>query len=243
MIDRDALVVARDAEGGRQYRVLMATQRCLVAAGLHTVLAADPEIAVVGQAADGDTALAAAERLLPNVVVLDAALPGSGAGLIHRLTRRVSRPAVVLLAERAEPRAILDAMEAGAAGCLLLDAGAPEICAAVKNVAAGEAALHQSLVERCLRLLGSTGGVPALRSVDGGDGPARHGVELRERLTTREADVLTLIAGGLSNKEIAAELGIGLGTVKTHLEHIYQKLQVADRTQAALQAVAWGLVA
>jgi DNA-binding NarL/FixJ family response regulator len=243
MIDPDARVALTRADRPRRpRRVLLTTHRPLIAAGLHAVLSEDPDICVVGDAATGEAALAAVEQLLPDVVVVDEALRESG-GLIHQLRRRNPQAAVILLAARDDPRLVLDAIDAGATGFVRLESSAAELRTAIQTVSAGGTALSQSLVERCLRALAFEGGAMiAGRTAFNATGADQPSGGVRERLTGREWDVLALIAAGQSNKEIASSLGIGVGTVKTHVEHAFQKLQVADRTQAAVQAVAMGLV-
>jgi DNA-binding NarL/FixJ family response regulator len=132
------------------------------------------------------------------------------------------------------PDYLFEAVKAGASGYVLKDVAGPDLLQAIHTVAEGGSLLNQEVVGKFLRQLAAEAEQASALPAPLGQGP--------ERLTPREVEVLRLIAAGLSNKEIAARLSVSVATVKTHLEHILQKMQVSDRTQAAVQAVTRGLL-
>ncbi|MFD8158394.1 response regulator [Streptomyces malaysiensis] len=215
-------------------RVLIADDQMMVRQGFTVLLNAEPDIEVVGQAVDGADAVAQVAELAPDVVLMDIRMPGVG-GI--EATRRLTEPAgatvkVLVLTTFDLDEYVYEALRAGASGFLLKDASADELAHAVRVVAAGDALLAPNITKR---LIGEFSRVTA----------AAPRAPLRDRvgdLTERETEVLTLIAQGLSNAEIAARLVVAEQTVKTHVSRILFKLGLRDRTQAAVFAYETGLV-
>jgi DNA-binding NarL/FixJ family response regulator len=204
-------------------RVLLVDDHPVVRAGLAGMLAADEGIAVVGEAGDGEAALRLAAELDPDVVLMDLRLLGlDGVEATARLHARHPRTRVVVLTTYSTDNDILRAVEAGAAGYLLKDVTASALAAAVRAAARGETVLAAPVATRLMTEL-------------------RRGAS--ERLTPRESDVLRLVAEGLSNAEIGARLYISETTVKSHLQRVFSKLGVDDRTRAVTVAITRGLIA
>jgi DNA-binding NarL/FixJ family response regulator len=208
-------------------RVLLADDQRVVREGLGTLLGLLDGIELVGTAADGEEALALAERYDPDVVLIDLRMPRlDGIEAIRRLTERGERPRTIALTTYADDASVLGALRAGARGYLTKDAGAEQIRAAVEAVARGEAALDPAVQHHVLAALTE---------------PEAGAPELPDGLTPREAEVLALIAEGLTNAEIADRLVVSAATVKTHVNHIFAKAGVRDRAQAVVYAYANGL--
>jgi NarL family two-component system response regulator LiaR len=209
-----------------EVRVVVADDHPVVRQGLRTFLSTQEGIAVVGEAGDGDEALATVRALVPDVVLLDLVMPGlDGAAAISRLMAECPDTKVLVLTSFPDDDKLLAAVQAGAAGYLLKDVAPAELASAVRAVARGEAALSSRPAARLLREYAESGSHAS---------PAT--------LTRREREVLALVGRGLANKQIARELSIAEKTVKTHVSHVLSKLGLADRTQAALYAVRVGLV-
>jgi len=206
-------------------RVLLVDDHAVVREGLRAFLELQEGIEVAGEAGDGEEGVAAAERLRPDVVLMDLVMPRlDGVGAMRELRRRLPAVKVIVLTSFADDEMLLPAVQAGAAGYLLKNAQPRELARAVRAAHAGEALLDPQIAARLLQSI------------------ARPAGEARaDPLTRREREVLELIARGLSNKRIARELGIAEKTVKTHVGHVLAKLGVTDRTQAALHAVRAGL--
>jgi DNA-binding NarL/FixJ family response regulator len=207
-------------------RVLIADDHAVVRQGLRTFLELQDEIEVVGEAEDGEEALNEAERLDPDVVLLELVMPRvDGITALHGLRERSPRSRVIVLTTFLDDDKLLPAVRAGAAGYLLKDVEPKELVGAIRTVHAGKALLHPEVTARVLaELVASDRPRPA------------------SLLTPRETEVLALIARGQPNKVIARELGVSEKTVKTHVSNVLGKLGVTDRTQAALYAVREGLV-
>ena len=204
-------------------RVLIADDHGVVRQGLRMYLSLDPELEVVGEAANGAEALRLAHELGPDVVLMDLLMPVmDGIAATGAIRREVPSAEIIALTSVLEDSAIYGAMRAGAIGYLLKDTQAEELCRAIKAAAAGQVQLSPSVAARLLRE------VPA--------------PQLPEPLTERETEVLQQLAQGKSNKEIAATLVIAEKTVRTHVSNILAKLDVTSRTQAVLHAVRSGLV-
>jgi DNA-binding NarL/FixJ family response regulator len=213
-------------------RVLLADDQALVRGGLRMILDAQPDIDVVGEAADGREALRLARALRPDVVLMDVRMPVmDGLEATRRLLADPPGPVrVVVLTTYDLDRYVYDALRAGASGFLLKTAPPRQLPAAIRDVVAGDTMLAPAVTQRLIaRFLGEPP-VP-----DGVPEPLR-------RLTDRERDVLLLLARGWSNGEIAAELVLGEATVKTHVVRILAKLGLRDRTQAAVLAHELGFV-
>jgi NarL family two-component system response regulator LiaR len=203
-------------------RILVADDHGVVRQGLEMYLELDPELEIVGQAADGAEALRLARELKPDVVLMDLLMPTmDGVAATRAIRSELPDVEVIALTSVLEDAMVFDAMRAGATGYLLKDTDARALCQAVKAAAAGQVQLSPRVAERLIRE------VPAPESP--------------EKLTRREMEVLQLLARGKSNREIAADLSITEKTVKTHVSHILDKLSVSSRTQAALYAIRIGL--
>jgi DNA-binding NarL/FixJ family response regulator len=205
--------------------VLVVDDHAVVREGLRTFLELQDGIAVVGEASDGEEAVRQAEALKPDVVLMDLVMPRlDGVGAMRELRRRLPATRVIVLTSFAEDERLLPAIQSGAAGYLLKNVAPTELARAVRAAHAGEALLDPVIAARLVDAIAQPPGEPA-----------------SERLTSREQEVLALIARGFSNKRIARELGIAEKTVKTHVGHVLAKLGVTDRTQAAVHAVRMGL--
>ena len=215
-------------------RVLAADDQRVVREGLAMLLGLLPDVEVVGTAADGEEVLVLAGQLRPDVILMDLRMPRvDGVEATRRLRERDPAVKVVVLTTYADDRSVLDALRAGALGYLTKDAGAAEIQQALHRVANGHAALDPA-VQRHL--------VDAIAAGPPGDEPAPPPEpSLPDGLTPREAEVLTLIAAGLSNAEIAGRLVVSEATVKSHVNHILPKIGARDRAQAVGYAYQHGL--
>jgi NarL family two-component system response regulator LiaR len=206
--------------------VLIVDDHAVVREGLRSFLELQDGIEVVGEAADGEAAVRAAEAWSPDVVLMDLVMPRlDGVGAMRELRRRLPTARVIVLTSFPDDDRLLPAIQAGAAGYLLKNADPKEVVRAVRAAHAGDALLDPGVAARLVAAI----------SQPPGAAPA-------ERLTPREGEVLALIARGMPNKLIARELEISEKTVKTHVGHLLAKLGVSDRTQAALRAVREGLV-
>jgi DNA-binding NarL/FixJ family response regulator len=204
-------------------RVLIADDHAVVRQGLRTFLDLQDDIEVVGEAADGAEALAAAERLAPDVVLMDLVMPGvDGIEALRRLRERAPAARAIVLSSFVDDDKLFPAVRAGAAGYLLKDVQPQELVAAIRTVHGGGSLLHPVVAARLMEELAAT--APA------------------DQLTAREREVLALIGRGMPNKLIARELGIAEKTVKAHVSNVLAKLGLTDRTQAALYAVREGIV-
>jgi NarL family two-component system response regulator LiaR len=207
-------------------RVFLADDHPVVRQGLRTFLDSREGIEVVGEAGDGETAVAAVEQQKPDVVLMDLVMPGLGGLAAIKLIRdRAPEVRVVVLTSFASDDQVIPAVQAGAAGYLLKDVEPAGLEAAIRLVHEGEALLDPQIAGRVMQAVA--------RPSPAGD------ISL---LTPREREVLRLLARGLSNRELAAELVVSEKTVKTHVSNVLMKLGVHDRTQAALLAVREGLV-
>jgi len=214
-------------------RVLLADDQRVVREGLGTLLGLLEGIELVGTAADGEEAIALAGRHAPDVVLMDLRMPRvDGIEAIRRLAERGDRPRTIALTTYADDASVLAALRAGARGYLTKDAGAEEIRAAVQAVHRGEAALDPAVQHHVVAALSGPAAAPVVAAEDG---------ELPDGLTPREAEVLALIAGGLTNAEIADRLVVSAATVKSHVNHIFAKAGVRDRAQAVVYAYEHGL--
>jgi NarL family two-component system response regulator LiaR len=209
---------------GEPIRVLVVDDHAVVREGLRTFLELQDGIEVAGEAADGEEAIEAAERLRPDVVLMDLVMPAlDGLAAMRVLRERVPGARVIVLTSFAEDDKLLPALRAGAAGYLLKNAEPQELARAVRAAHAGEALLDPHVAARLVDVLAGE-------------------KEPLDQLTPREREVLQLIGRGFSNKRIARELRLSEKTVKTHVGHVLAKLGVDDRTQAAVFAVRAGVI-
>jgi DNA-binding NarL/FixJ family response regulator len=213
-------------------RVLIADDQRVVREGLALVLGLLPEVEVVGSASDGDEAITLAADLLPDVVLMDLRMPRCDGVEATRLLRdRVPQTKVVVLTTYADDRSVIDALRAGARGYLTKDAGGAEIRHALKQVLDSHAVIDPAVQHHVVNAIAALPSGQAGQSL-----PA-----LPAGLTPREAEVLSLIASGMSNREIADHLTVSEGTVKSHINHLLTKIDARDRAQAVTFAYQRGL--
>jgi DNA-binding NarL/FixJ family response regulator len=210
-------------------RVLIADDEALVRSGLRAILGVEPDIEVVGEAADGAEALSLCRAQHPDVLLMDVRMPGlDGITATRRILDVVTPPPrIVVVTTFENDDYVYDALRAGAAGFLLKRAGAEQLVQAVRTVAAGDSLLFPAAVRDLA--------ARQRRRSAGPTGPAA-------TLTEREGEVLRLMARGCSNAEIAAKLVLGAETVKTHVGSVLAKLGARDRTQAVIAAYESGFV-
>ena len=202
-------------------RVLVADDHPIVRSGIVALLAAEPDIDVVGEAVDGNEAVRLALELAPDIVLMDLRMPGiDGDEATARILAARPDVRVVVLTTYESDSSILTAIEAGASGYLLKAAPQDEILAGIRSVARGEVALAPSIAAMLVKRVAS----PAVS------------------LSPRETEVLALVAQGDSNPSIARKLFVSEATVKTHLLHVFEKLGVSDRTRAVTKAMELGLL-
>ena len=215
-----------------QIAVLVADDHALVREGISEYLEMQPDIVVVGQAKSGEEAVQLAAEHAPDVVLMDLIMPGmNGVEATRRLVAQSPNTHVVVLTSYHEDEHVFPAVRAGALSYILKEVGRVELAEAVRKAAAGEAVLHPRVAARIMRELRGD------RSSGRDDLPG-----LSHELSDREIEVLRLIAAGLSNAEIAAQLFISEKTTKRHVSNILSKLHLADRTQAAVYAWQEGVV-
>jgi DNA-binding NarL/FixJ family response regulator len=212
-------------------RVVIADDQGMVRAGFRSLLESEPDIEVVGDAADGEQAIAAVRRLRPDVVLMDIRMPGlDGLEATRRLVRDGTTARVLVLTTFDLDEYVFDALRAGASGFLLKDATAEELASAVRLLAQGDALLAPAVTRRVIEAFGQ---LPARDAAS---------VELLAELSPREVEVLRLLARGRSNAEIARELVVSEATAKTHVSNVLAKLRLRDRIQAVIFAYESGLV-
>ena len=210
----------------RSLRVILADDHAILRDGVRLILESQPDIAVVGEAATGEEAIALAERLRPDIIVMDIAMPGiNGLEATRRLRATLPEARVLVLTMHADREYISQVIQAGAAGYVLKQAAAQELVRAIRAVSAGEAYLDPSSTRTLI-----------------GDYVERVASEAADGLTPREREVLRLVALGATNRSIANDLGISVKTVEAHRANIMAKLNVHDRTDLARYAIRVGLI-
>ena len=209
-------------------RVLIADDQTLIRQGIRTLLEMDPGIVVAGEAVDGAETIATVLALPVDVLLLDIRMPaGDGIHVLRTLSERSALPPTLILTTFDDADVVLDGIRAGARGFLLKDVSYQQLLAGIRAVAGGATVFHPAITERLLRAGNSL----------------RLDTEApREALTGREAEVVRLMAGGYSNREIADALGTAEGTVKNHVSSILAKFGVRDRTRAVLKALEAGVL-
>ncbi|UXN23439.1 response regulator transcription factor [Curtobacterium flaccumfaciens] len=242
-------MAADDVNATTDLTIVLADDQELVRAGFRVILESEPGFRVVGEAADGAGAVEAVQQLRPDVVCLDVQMPGvDGLEAARRIAALPDPPAVLILTTFDSDDALFQALEAGASGFLLKNASPERLIDAVRTVAAGDALLAPDVTRRVISRATASAAVQPSASTTataattdttattGDDALAAAG------LTERETEVLRLLARGLSNAEIAAELYVGDATVKTHVSNVLQKLALRDRIQAVVWAFEHGVV-
>ena len=212
-------------------RVLIVDDQTVVREGLAAILGTDPEIDVVGLAADGREALDLAAELRPDVVLMDLKMPVlDGVQATQQLQRHHPGISVLVLSTYADDEWVLNALRAGAAGYLLKDTRRESLIAAIKGTAEGRSYLDPAVAGT------------VVRQAVAGPSVSAPGPSPLEALTDREQQILRLLAQGYSNPEIARQLHLARGTVRNYVSAVLQKLGVADRTEAAVEALRRGLL-
>jgi NarL family two-component system response regulator LiaR len=207
-------------------RVLVADDHAIVRKGICALLATEPDIVVVAEAQDGREAMAEAQRVQPDVILMDLVMPDlDGLEATRRITSCQPEVRILVLTSFASNDKVFPAIKAGALGYLLKDTGPEELVLAIRQVYRGESSLHPSVARKVLRELSD----PSEREPD------------TDPLTQRELEVLQLVARGYSNRDISDELAISEATVRTHVSRVLTKLNLGSRTQAALYALREGL--
>jgi DNA-binding NarL/FixJ family response regulator len=214
-------------------RVLIADDQAMVRAGFRMILEVEPDIEIAGEAEDGERAIALAERRKPDVVVMDIRMPRvDGIAATRRLLGELDPPPQVLMVTTFDDdKALYEALSAGASGFLLKNAPPEQLVEAVRTIAGGEGLLSPGVTRRVLAEFARR--APA---------PGSAAPEALSELTEREVEVLRLVARGLSNSELAAELVITPATAKTHVRRVLMKLGLRNRVQAVVFAYESGVV-
>jgi DNA-binding NarL/FixJ family response regulator len=210
-------------------KILICDDQEIVCEGLQRILEAEPDFLVVGIAHDGQEALEAAEKLLPDLVLMDLKMPVmNGIQATRKLRERFPQVQVLVLTTYADDEWLFDAIRSGAAGYLLKDRPRTELIAAIKGTIAGNSYIDPAVARKVLTNVAQSPLPPSLPP--------------KVALTAREAEILELLALGLSNTEIAQRLFLSEGTVRNYLSALFAKLGVSDRTQAVVTALRDGLV-
>ena len=208
-------------------RVLLTDDHAIVRKGVRALLTTEPDIQIVGEASNGAEAVAQAEALCPDVILMDLMMPKlDGIEATRQITAKIPGARVIVLTSFAADEKVFPAIKAGALGYLLKDSGPEELVRAIHQVYRGEPSLEPSIARKVLFELAQSPKQQPLTA---------------DPLTERELDVLRLIAQGCSNKEIALKLSVSELTVRTHVSNILSKLHLASRTQAALYALQKGI--
>jgi DNA-binding NarL/FixJ family response regulator len=217
----------------KRLRLVLADDQAMFREGLRLILGQQADFEIVGEAGDGHAALESARRLAPDVVLMDLRMPNlGGVEATRRIRAEVPSARVIVLTTFEEDDEVFSALRAGAAGFLLKDSPSESLCEAIRLAARGETWLQPSVAAKLVAEFGRMA-QPS---------PAPQPGSLPEALSPRELEVLRCLAGGMSNKEIGRRLEISEGTVKNHMSQVLGKLQVLDRTQAALRARELGLL-
>lgn len=213
---------------GRKITILLVDDHEVVRKGLRAFLDAQPDFKVVSEAATGEEAVRAAEEYLPDVMLMDLVMSGMGGVEATRRVKNITpRTQIIVLTSYHQDEFIFPALQAGAISYVLKDVIMEDLADAIRKASRGEGVLHPRVAERVIQEI---------------NGSIQRAYNPFEALTTREMEVLQLIARGLSNNEISTELFISENTVKGHVSNILSKLQLADRTQAAVYAWEQGIV-
>lgn len=211
-------------------KVLLVDDQNLVRQGVQALLDLADDIEVIGEAKNGQEAVELIPELLPDVVLLDMRMPGmSGLDVLHELSKSSQLPPTIILTTFDDEELILAGVKAGAKGYLLKDVPLEELVDGIKQVAAGKTIVRPQITERFMQ------NVEGLKN-------DFMSLERPDPLTNRETEILRLMAGGYSNKEIANSIFVAEGTVKNHVSNILSKLGVRDRTRAVLKALELGLI-
>jgi DNA-binding NarL/FixJ family response regulator len=216
----------------KSIRILLVDDQTMFRDGMRVLLSTQPDFQIVGEAADGEQAIHKAAALHPDVVLMDLRMPVlDGAAATRRLRAAQPDVRVIVLTTFNEDAAIFDGLRAGATGYLLKDAPTEKLYEAIRAAARGESFLQPSVASRVVAEFARLS-----------ERPPDASQALVDPLSTRELEILRLLAGGATNREIALQLFIAEGTVKNHVTNIFSKLDVTDRTRAAIKARELGLL-
>ena len=226
----------RPGEVSGTISVVLADDQALMRMGFRMVLEAEEDIAVVGEASDGTSALAQAKALHPDVILMDVRMPGmNGIEATERIARECPGTRVLILTTFDLDEYAFAGLRAGASGFLLKDTRPTELAEAIRTVASGEAVVSPRITQRMLEMFAS--------SLPNSGTPAQASDPRIDSLTPREKEILVLMSQGMSNAEIADRLVVSATTVKTHVGNVLAKLDVRDRVQAVVVAYETGLMA
>ena len=226
----------RPGEVSGTISVVLADDQALMRMGFRMVLEAEEDIAVVGEASDGTSALAQAKALHPDVILMDVRMPGmNGIEATERIARECPGTRVLILTTFDLDEYAFAGLRAGASGFLLKDTRPTELAEAIRTVASGEAVVSPRITQRMLEMFAS--------SLPNSGTPAQASDPRIDSLTPREKEILVLMSQGMSNAEIAEHLVVSATTVKTHVGNVLAKLDVRDRVQAVVIAYETGLMA
>ena len=226
----------RPGEVSGPISVVLADDQALMRMGFRMVLEAEEDIAVVGEASDGTSALAQAKALHPDVILMDVRMPGmNGIEATERIARECPGTRVLILTTFDLDEYAFAGLRAGASGFLLKDTRPAELAEAIRTVASGEAVVSPRITQRMLEMFAS--------SLPNSGTPAQASDPRIDSLTPREKEILVLMSQGMSNAEIAEHLVVSATTVKTHVGNVLAKLDVRDRVQAVVVAYETGLMA
>lgn len=207
-------------------RILVADDHAIVREGLRALIGTEPDMELVGEAADGDEAATKARLLKPDVILLDLVMPHKGGlAALGELKREDPEVRILVLTSFAETDKVLPAIKAGASGYLLKDSSPQDLLKAIRDIHAGEASLHPTIARKVMNELHHP----------------QASLDAVEALTARETEILGLVAQGLTNQDIAERLSLSERTVRTHVSNILAKLNLTNRTQAARFAIREGL--
>ncbi len=211
-------------------RVVLVDDQTLIRQGVRSLLALSDDIEVVGEASDGQEALEIVPKLKPDVLLLDLRMPNmNGLQVLEALAERDQQPPTLILTTFDDDELVLGGIRAGAKGYLLKDVALEDLLNAVRTLAAGNTLVNPAITDRLLKGLKS-------------HSTEFSALEQPEAMTGRETEILRLMAGGYSNKEIARALDVAEGTIKNHVSNILSKMGVRDRTRAVLKAIEAGLI-
>jgi len=211
-------------------KILLAEDHAVVRESIHESLSREPEFNVVGEARDGEEAVSLAQKLVPDVILMDISMPVlNGIEATRRIKLLQPSVAILILTAYDDEQYIFSVLSAGAAGYLLKDVGMQELVEAIKTVYKGDSVLHPTIAKKVLS---------QIRSLKEGP-PKEHS---HDALSDRESHVLRLAARGLTNNGIAQELNLSVSTIQSHLRSIFNKLGVGSRTEAMVEAMKKGLL-
>ena len=229
-------------QGSPKARLLVVDDHPFMRVAINAILTRDSSLEVVGEAKDGQEAIERCRELHPDLILMDVSMPRmNGLEATRNIKAQSPETRVLILTAHADQSLLMDAVKAGAAGFVLKGEHPDHVLDAVRAVLDGETPLDQGLAMRLLRRLAVEEAARVARPQAGLTTPEPASASLSNPLTPRETEVLSYLASGKTNRQIAKELHLSLSTVKRHLEHILAKLKVSDRTQAAVKAVEMGL--